>query len=318
VQTALDAAERACEGAARGVAGARAIAIAIAFAQRPEIRAVHSQLLLHEVQRERARQALVRERREGLERDAEDAAAARRARAREVAGATQAQRPDEREDEALLAKSAQRLLHEEALARLRMHEEAGELARLEDERIARDRVALDAEQEARADASRRAERQAVLDGMTARQQEALARVSAQRAAFDDRQGELQFRKERAAVEALREKERTLRDERHREFLESRALLEARRAARGAAPFPLGGAALADEEAVAAREAERARELRDIADFQRRQAQEKREREAAEKEREKLEYRRSMDVDAQRTAQAQEYARDMLLQARQTR
>ena len=59
-------------------------------------------------------------------------------------------------------------------------------------------------------------------------------------------------------------------------------------------------------------------LKELAEFQRKQAQEKKEREAAEREREKLEYNQAMQDEDAATAEAQEYAREMLISIRQQR
>jgi hypothetical protein len=123
-----------------------------AFEEKPEIRAVHGQLLLHEVARERQRQLLVRERKQAIEAQRESEYAAderrkydaamerereiaqeRRQRAVEVAaelraqkaeaeGRRAAQRVSERDEEAMLGAEAQRLLDEEQLAESRGRE----------------------------------------------------------------------------------------------------------------------------------------------------------------------------------------------------
>jgi hypothetical protein len=122
------------------------------FEGRPEIRAVHAQMLLHEVNRERQRQLLLQERHRNIEHVREDEYAAserrkfeeaearerelqeqKRLRALEVAEGVRQQkidaeerkrmaREDERAQESLLADEAARLVYEDRLAEIRQRE----------------------------------------------------------------------------------------------------------------------------------------------------------------------------------------------------
>jgi hypothetical protein len=123
-----------------------------AFEDKPEIRSVHAQLLLHEVARERQRQLLLKEQKQEVEARRESEYAAeerrkyeaameherqiaqeRRQRAAEVAADLRTQKKDaeerraaqkleEREEEAMLGAEARRLLDEEQLAETQKRE----------------------------------------------------------------------------------------------------------------------------------------------------------------------------------------------------
>ena len=80
-------------------------------------------------------------------------------------------------------------------------------------------------------------------------------------------------------------------------------------------FPPDESTLQAEEKTWKLEIQKLNGLKDLAEFQRQQAAEKREREQAEKEREKLEYKKMLQDEEIKAQEAQEYAREMLLQAR---
>jgi hypothetical protein len=252
------------------------------------------------------------------------------------------EREDEREHESLLADEAERQVylekieevnrreqnqahnHEVTLANERLiayKEKQAEMERVEEERIKAQKYALDDAMEARsaADLQRRQTRQADIDRMIARQQQTLTELQAQRRDFDDQQYELQYQKEKKHVEELRARQTRLLDERRQDFLDSRAKLDqAEQRKKDKTPYPPDESVLREEEAIFEREQQREKALKDMAEFQRKQAAEKKEREDAEKERRKLEFRRQLELDTQRTVEAQEYARKMLLEAREQR
>jgi hypothetical protein len=346
----------------------------LAFEEKPEIRAVHAQLLLHEVTRERQRQLLLKERHARIDQQKEDAYAAeqrrkyeegearerelarqKRERAVETAECFRQQRLDAEEEklrkrgedveeETLLSQEAQRLLVAEQeenvrkrlLARQHVVEAKAANSELiqwkasqraieveEDARIQADKVKRDDEFEARAEAERqrRATRQADIDKLITRQQETLTTIRAQQEGFDDRQYDLQFAKDQKAVRELQAKREQMAAERRTDFLDAREKTEQKRrraeVARSVA-FPPDDFVQQEEDAITQREAARANANKELAEFQRKQARDKEERDAAERERRKLEFRRQYELDTDKLIEAQEYARNMLTQARDRR
>jgi hypothetical protein len=342
------------------------------FEQKPEVRAVHAQLLLHEVNRERQRQLLMKERKKHIEDDREDEYAAnerrkfeegeareqenqreRREKALEIARGVREQREEaqqrkieereaEKEAEALLVEDAARVLYQEKLDEIHQcelqeqhnrevahankemiayREKQAEIERVEDERITAQRYALDDEIEERkaAELNRRKTRQADIDKMTERQQETLREIHAQKGDFEDKQYQLQYEKEKKHVEELWAKDQRMLAERRAEYLDSRAKLDLEeQRKKNKVPFQPDETVLREEEAIYEREQARSRTLQDLAQFQKAQATEKKDKEAADRERRKLEFRRQLELDDQRALEAQEYAREMLLKARQRR
>ena len=121
------------------------------------------------------------------------------------------------------------------------------------------------------------------------------------------------------VEEIRDKQERLNEERRRDYLETQKKLEAKRKMKKAkAEFPPDEATLQAEDKSYKLEIKKLNGLKDLAEFQKQQAAEKREREAAEKEREKLEYKKMLQDEEIKAQEAQEYAREMLIQARLNR
>jgi hypothetical protein len=155
--------------------------------------------------------------------------------------------------------------------------------------------------------------------MITRQQQTLSDINAQRQEFDSQQTELQYEKERREVEQLRERQEGLARERHEDFLEAQAKMEAkRRRKKDKGTFPPDETAQKMEDVQWERQCQRVRAQQDLADFQRKQAAEKKEREAADRERKRLEFQRQLEEEDQRVHEAQEYAKEMLLKARSQR
>jgi hypothetical protein len=346
----------------------------LAFEEKPEIRAVHAQLLLHEVSRERQRQLLLKERKDRIAQQKEDAYAAsekrkfeeaeqrerdlaqkRREKAILVAQEMRQQRLDAEqeklrirgedvEEETLLAQEAKRLLEAEQQENLRKREVARQNVREakaanseliqwkenqkildaeEVRRIEADKLKRDEGFEARAEAERkrRALRQADIDKMITRQQETLLAIKSQKDNFDDRQYDLQFAKDEKKVHQLQEERERMAAERHADFLEAQEKAEWKRRRKAEATigtFPPDEIVQREEDAITQREAARAHANSELANFQRKQAREKSERDASDKERRQLEFNRQYDLDTEKLIEAQDYAREMLMQARARR
>jgi hypothetical protein len=246
----------------------------------------------------------------------------------------------ELEEEELLQREASRLLNAETLQRAKQREEAlrnvreakeansqliawkardSEIARLEAAKIEADKLRRDDEFEARevAEQRRKELRQADINRLIERQQQTLSQLTTQREDFDDRQVSLQTEKDMQAINALKAKNERMLRERREDYLEAKTKL-ANKGKRKTAPyatFPPDADAQREEDAVTLRDTQRARAVQDLAEFQRKQAQEKKEREDAERERTKLEFRTHVDQESQRTVEAQEYAQNMLVQAK---
>jgi hypothetical protein len=344
-----------------------------AFQEKPEIRAVHSQLLLHEVARERQRQILLKERYNRINSEKDDEWAAeekrrlqeladkdreiarqRRLKAIEVAELFRQQRLEaedrrmelqgqEIEEEQLLTQEATRLLNAETMQKIKQREielrnvreakEANsqliawkardrEIARVEGEKIEADKLRRDEEFEAReeADKRRKALRQADINRLIEKQQQTLTELKSQQQVFDDRQYELQYDKDKRAIDEMKEKNDRMQQERRADYLEAKVKLEGKGKKRPGSKsvFPPDERQQKDEDEATQRELQRAQALKDLGDFQRKQMAEKRERELAEKESRRLEYQHQIDLENQRTVEAQEYARDMLVQAKASR
>jgi hypothetical protein len=186
------------------------------FEQRPEVRAVHSQLLLHEVTRERQRQLLLKEHQQNVEDLKEDEYAAeqrrkfqefeakerevqeqRRRKAIEVAAGVKQQkmeaeerkrmeREDERIQESLASEEAARLVHEDKKAEISRREQAGQHVR---EVAAANRQMIgwkerQAEIERIEDERITAQKYALDDAMEARQMAELQRKQTRQAEID--------------------------------------------------------------------------------------------------------------------------------------
>jgi hypothetical protein len=344
----------------------------IAFEEKPEIRAVHAQLLLHEVSRERQRQLLLKERQNRIDTQKEDAYAAsekrkfeaaearerelqrkKREKAIAVAAGFREQRLDAEErkmalrgqdveEETLLAEEAKRLLAAEQRENIRKREqmrqhvmeakaanselikwkqsqkvlEAEEIRRIEADKLKRDEGF---EARAEAERRRRALRQADIDKMISRQQDTLNQLRTQRQDFDDKQYELQYEKDKMAVDELKAKREQMDAERHADFLQTREKTELKRRMKGeTVKFPPDEFVQREEDAITQREIQRENALKELAEFQRKQAREKKERDDADRERRQLEFNRQYDLDTEKLLEAQEYAREMLLQAKARR
>ena len=344
----------------------------IRFQEKPEIRAVNSQLKTIETNKIRRRQMLMKERKKQIEQEREDAwveqerarikaeeekerklQEERRLKAIEVANGFKQQkleaeerkmqlRQEEVEEEQLLAEEAKRLLIAEAeqerkrkeleLKNLKEAKECNatliqwrakmkELEKAENEKIQRQKEELDEARERReaAEKQRRAEKQAYQDTIIQAQQKLLAEIKAKQQQFDDTQYELQYQKDVKAIEELRAKEERAREERRRDYMEAQAKVEAKRNQRKErAAFPPDEATQKEAEAQWEREVQRRQGLKELAEFQKEQAREKKEREMAERERQKLEFRRQIELDQEKLAEAQEYAREMLITVRRQR
>ncbi|OHT03565.1 Coiled-coil domain-containing protein 173 [Tritrichomonas foetus] len=342
------------------------------FQEKPEVRAVNSKLLLHEVTKQRQRQMLMRERQLQIQQEKEDEwnrqekrrleeaeererekERQRREKAKRVAEGFRQQRLeaeerriqnriDEIQEEALLAKEAKRLLKEEQ-RQVQMRKEQAQklyeesmrqnesllawknqqkmLDELEEEKIRQQKIALDEENDRRraAERKRRQDEQDQMDRMIQRQCETLAQIKAKQQEFDDRQYELQWKKDQRQVEELKAKEIRMREERRKEYLEATAKLEEKRKRdKLKAIFPLSDAERKAEDELLKLDRERADNLKELANFQMKQAQEKREREEAQREKERLEYQRMIQIEEEKLMEAQEYAKEMLLTSRRRR
>lgn len=250
-------------------------------------------------------------------------------------------RSEEIEEEELLAKEAQRLLLDEAeqnerrkqmlaanaadnrkqndqLIAFRERREA--LEEIEEKRILEQKLKLDEDMERRAEADRkrRLERQNAIDQLIDKGAQKLAKINSKKQVFEDKQYDLQFRKDQAQVESIKARQARLNEERRAEYLESHAKLEEKRKRKGQntkTTFPEDEVTTRSVDQSFIYEQERQKSLQDLANFQLAQAREKKEREEAEKERRRLEYLHQIELDEQRTREAQEYALEMLMMTR---
>lgn len=337
-----------------------------AFQEKPEIRNVHAQLLLHEVTKERQRQILLKERRKELELQRQDRfdeeerkmlkeaeerekeiARRRREKAIRVAEGFALQkleaeerkmqrRAEEIEEEELIQQEAARLLEEETLSEIRRKEQISrnnieqlrnnetliafkerqkQIDEIEEERIKQQKIRLDDEMEERqkADIKRRQERQAAIDAMIERQQQTLTEIKTRQQTFDDKQYNLQFEKDQKEVEGIKSKQARLLEERRSDYLDTQKKLEEKRKRnKNRSEFPADEKTQLEEDAGWRLEIQKMQGLKELAEFQKQQALEKKERLNAERERERLEFQHQIELEEQRTLEAQEYARSMLL------
>jgi hypothetical protein len=159
---------------------------------------------------------------------------------------------------------------------------------------------------------RLAARQKLIDA-EARRQEA---TKTEHQDFLDKQLAEEHEKEKKEITEMNERRTRLLNERRQDFLESRALIEARSKVKtereqNTRVFPWDG----DEEgneAYRQRQAALSKAAQDQAQFQRTQAREKREKEAVEREREKLEFKHRVEAFLRR---AQDYACELLQKAK---
>jgi hypothetical protein len=255
---------------------------------------------------------------------------------------TQAQAEEKREDERILSEHFAWEVEQEKIAQskarrraqkfqkevaarnaelLRYRESLAELEDIEERRIREERAGvMDEEDERRAAEIKRKEqrvaaRQSLIDAETRRQ---LA-TKREEQDFLDKQLDEQHEKEQREIDELLEKRRRLAEERRREFLESRALVDKkqktkkqREAERCEFPLPPAPEDAEMERRVLARQ----KAAKDTQGFQRQQMQDKKEREAAERERERLEWNHKFEQDEAFLHRAQEYACDVLKKAKE--
>jgi hypothetical protein len=184
----------------------------------------------------------------------------------------------------------------------------------------RERVLDEQDERRAAEAQRRSEKVAAQQRLIdsgLRQQMATKRLNDD---FLDRQIDRQQQKESREIEELTARRVKLAEERRRDFLESGPATAVRRTMKqdrqmSAHAFPWHG----EDEAIRQAEERRAaaqKATRDCRDFQLRQAREKKQTEAAEKERSRLEFRQQVAEDEAFMRRAQDYAASMLAKAHQ--
>jgi hypothetical protein len=340
-----------------------------AFAERPEIRGVNSQLLLLEVQEERDMQVLAKQQKklaeakkqiqfeEDYERKHREMwenevrlRRAQREKAVLVAEEFKRQRDEKKariarekqdniNDEILIARQMdwELVKEQEAARQVRMRAQANSAENLrqnqvlesykesmraveeeEDARIKRLRERILDEQDERkaADEKRKQDRlkarQALIDA-EARRQMAEKREQED---FLERQLEQQHAKEAAHVAALTARRLSLREEREKEFRDGVAKQAHREKTKleklkHRQMFPFDGD---DPENVlwAARDEARAKQKKDLQTFQVQQWREKKEKDAANREREKLEYNYAIAKDRDFLQRTQDYAAGLLV------
>ena len=333
------------------------------FAQRPEVRAVNAQLLLHEVQLERQAQETFLEQRKIVEmrrQIEEDEAAAeryrqmvekenqikkeRRQKAIEVAEGFRQQRElkqkriqqekqEQLEDDLFLRQEyikqeqqEKEIARQKKLAARQMMEQSmrenkemeffkkrkAEIEKAEDKKILDMAIKQMDEEDRRAqeDAKRKKEkllaRQALIDAEAARQA-ANKKVEED---FLEKQLEDQYKKEMAHIAEMTAKRDKLVAERRRDMQEAMRLQSINGRKKKKVYFPDDSNEEAEQESFN-RVLQKLQNQKDIAEYQKKQAQEKRDREAAEKERERLEYQAECDKEQEDLYIAQEYARKLL-------
>ena len=148
------------------------------------------------------------------------------------------------------------------------------------------------------------------DNLIEIQQKKLEEIKAAQKEFEDTQIEYQWNKEQKAIQEVTLKQKKFYEERRKDYLEAQKKLEAKRArTKEKHVFPNEDE---EDDRASQLEAQRAQALRDLADFQKQQAMEKAERERATKERERLEYLYQIQLEDEKTREAQEYAYEMLM------
>ena len=136
--------------------------------------------------------------------------------------------------------------------------------------------------------------------------------------FLDKQLREQYEKDRKALAELAAKQTRLQEERRKDFLEAMALKDAKKRERlerlkNKRKFP-NARELEEDRLFQQRLIERQKITKDVYDFRLKQIQEKKEREAAEAERDRLEYQKMLDDDAAYLARARAYGKTVLAQA----
>jgi hypothetical protein len=190
-----------------------------------------------------------------------------------------------------------------------------EIEKKEDQKILEMFIKQMDEQDARAMASKKAKqdkllaRQSLIDA-EAKRQAATKKVEED---FLEKQLEEQYKKEAEHIAALTAQKEKLQQERHRDMVEAmrlQRLQEQRKKTK--VYFPDDSVDEATQDSFD-RILKKLQNQKEIAAFQKKQAQEKREREQAEREREKLEYEAELEKDREDMYIAQEYARKLLAQ-----
>lgn len=337
------------------------------FVNRPEVRAVNSQLLLQEVLAERQAQETFKERKKiremqrQMEEDAmmeqkykemcekeERIRQERKEMARKAAEGfieqkqlkemlKKKEREEEKEDERILkqeyiradaeekAKEAARKeklrqQYAEAMVENKnlefFKERQKELEKREDERIRQLFIQQMDEMDARAEAEKK-RREDIINARASlieaeRKRQEMSKKEEQD--FLDKQLRDQYQKESKRIAELTAKKQRLLAERRSEMQEAMRMKlykEKLKKSRKIFPDPVGDA---EEEAMYQRIAQKEKNRVELAAFQLQQIREKKEWEASEKEREKLEFLAQLEKDKQELAIAQEYAKKLIAQS----
>lgn len=181
----------------------------------------------------------------------------------------------------------------------------------------REQILLEEQARVRAKKEKEAERQRELDRVADARAKELIAIQKEKERFDSTMDGLQFEKDTIAIMKEKEKQERIREERRRDYLETLKQNELKKDASKKAmnpkySFPDEGNELADIHR------QRKQNLLDIAAYQRRQAEEKRDRELKEKDRKRLEFLRDLELDDANTIESQEYAKEMLSKTRKKR
>lgn len=149
------------------------------------------------------------------------------------------------------------------------------------------------------------ERQKLIDMEAERQR----KIKKKQTDFLDKQIEEQLKKEEESIRSITAKREKLAQERRQEMLDAVRIQNARKMAQKKHNFPLYDET-EDLEIIKRNDAKKHHNF-EIADFQKRQAAEKRERENAEREREKLEYNREIQRMEEDEEIARQYAKKLI-------
>lgn len=200
-----------------------------------------------------------------------------------------------------------------------LRENQKEFEEKEELRLREEKVQVFEEQERRvlAQKEKQAYRQITIDKVIQQRAKELTEIQKEKERFDSTQDGIQFEKERAAIAKEKERQERVAAERRRDYLDSLKHTELKRATKlqtrePKLSFPDEGDELGDLYK------KRKQNILDISAYQRRQAAEKREREAKDKERNKLEFLRSVELEDANYEEAQEYAKEMLTITRKKR
>ena len=164
--------------------------------------------------------------------------------------------------------------------------------------------------------NKRKERQNHINALIEKQTKHLENLNKEKETFEEKQLDSQFNKDKQHMFEIQNKQEKLLKERNQEYLETLKKIQFKqKLSSKKASFPLDEYTTSILDKDISNQEIKYNSLQNTKEIQRLQILEKKEREAAEREREKLEYQKILELQEQKSLEAKEYAKQMLTSVR---